>query len=254
MKTIKRVLCLLCLFGVIFLTGTGSIDTVCAAGSTMEQEIQKAVQSNLYAVKGGGTVKGSQLIDKKGKINEANFEKLTDNAKVQFLTDTLAASDEYVESGKGDTYTQQAWLDSIQGTAGSEMLTAIMAGQKPNYARARQIYQPFSDPVKTLMGLGAIIIVSVLGLVFVLDISYMALPPIQMALGEDCKFISQEAHVAVKVAANQTDEKVGKVALAIYFKKRAVMLIFLGVCLLYLVEGRLYKLVQIVLNLVSGIV
>lgn len=260
-KRLKHFFGLLCMLTLAVLIGMSNSSTIAHAGrnETMEKSIQKAVKGNQYAIKGGGTIKGSQLIDANGTINEANFDSLSDSAKVSFLEDTLAASDQYVEDGYGDTYTQQAWLDKVQGVAGTEMLTAIMAGQKPNYARARQIYSPFNDPVQTFLGLGAIVVVSLLGVVFVLDICYMALPPFRLIFGDsnDSKashFISHEAKTAVSVAENDSsaDGKIGKVALAIYFKKRAVMLIFLGICLLYLIEGRLYKLVQIVLNLVSG--
>lgn len=61
---------------------------------------------------------------------------MTDDAKVQFLIDMLKVSDECVEAGKCSMEDQQAWLDSIQGTAGTEMLCVLMSGNKPDMNEA----------------------------------------------------------------------------------------------------------------------
>ena len=59
--------------------------------------------------------------------------------------------------------------------------------------------------------------------------------------------------LAVKVA-EESDSSDGnkKQALGIYLKRRIFMLILLGICLLYLVQGQIYTFVGWILDLVSG--
>ena len=57
---------------------------------------------------------------------------------------------------------------------------------------------------------------------------------------------------AVKAEESAQDGGGTKQALGIYFKNRVIMLIILGICLFYLVQGQIYKLVGIILDLVSG--
>ena len=104
---------------------------------------------------------------------------------------------------------------------------------------------------------------SLLGLVIVADIAYIALPPVRIFAeegGEGKKggirshLFSYEATQAVKIAENGGGNGNGetKQALGIYFKRRVVMLIVLGICLMYLVNGQIYTLVGWILDLVSG--
>ena len=103
----------------------------------------------------------------------------------------------------------------------------------------------------------------------VLDLSYMCIPAFRMMLsgdgatgngtgnGSKPKIISYEAVSAVQLAetGSGTSGQQGgtnKLAVGIYFKKRVVMLIVLGICLLYLIQGQIFALVSMILDLVSG--
>jgi hypothetical protein len=71
------------------------------------------------------------------------------------------------------------------------------------------------------------------------------------------KFISYEALSAVQMVENGTggngQQSSGfKVAAGIYLKRRIIMLVILGVCLLYLVQGQIFVLVGFILDLLSG--
>ena len=107
---------------------------------------------------------------------------------------------------------------------------------------------------------------SLLGVVLVSDVMYIALPPLQALVPPDgprearaegtsavakLSFIfSDDARYAVRTAMAEENGK--KQAYGIYLKRRVVMLILLGICLLYLVSGQIYSLVGKLLDLVSG--
>ena len=69
---------------------------------------------------------------------------------------------------------------------------------------------------------------------------------------KSCIF-SHDATYAVEQAENN-DKGDGspKQALGIYFKRRVIMLIMLGICLLHLISGRIFSIVGSILDLVSG--
>lgn len=221
-----------------------------------------------YSLKEGGSIKGSDLFEGKPSegydLNEKAFASLSSKAQSQVVSDIALYSNTAVEddSVRGvEESTVQSWWKQLQTKegVGSKFMGEILKNTKPDFVTANQIYEPFSGLVGTIMGIGAVLIMAFLGLVMVLDISYITLPPIRLAVdesksrGSSSKLFSHDAIYAVQVAeegGNGDGEK--KQALGIYFKRRVVMLIILGICLLYLVQGQIYTLVGYILDLVSG--
>ncbi len=220
-----------------------------------------------YSLKEGGSIKGSDLFEGKPSegydLNEKAFASLSSKAQSQVVADIARHSNTAVEdnSVRGvEESTVQTWWKQLQTKegVGSKFMGEILKNTKPDFVTANQIYQPFSGLVGTLMGIGAVLIMAFLGLVMVLDISYITLPPMRLAVDESkakggSKLFSHDAIYAVQVAeegGNGDGEK--KQALGIYFKRRVLMLIILGICLLYLVQGQIYTLVGYILDLVSG--
>ena len=152
---------------------------------------------------------------------------------------------------------------------GSQLLATLMSETKPDYASANAIYAPFSGVVGTIIALIAILVMALLGVTMALDIAYIVIPPVQMALGGDeggqggkdgkkglSGLVSKEARSAVKAAeggggaGGQSGEY--KAAIGIYFKYRWKGLVILGICLLYLVQGEIYNFVAWFIDLFSG--
>lgn len=233
------------------------------------------VSGNAYKTEGGGSLKYTELTDRKatdkGYINEANFNKLKGTEKTKFLTDMNKISEAVVADNKKDVTdeTRTTWLENVQNCegVGSQLMSTLLQNTKPDYATANRIYEPFSGVVGTILALGAILIMAFLGITMVLDLSYIGIPAFRNMLdGDDSgnagskgkpKFISHEARSAVQEAeggnggSGQSGEG-NKVAIALYFKRRVIMLVVLGVCLLYLVQGQIYTLVSWILDLLSG--
>jgi len=221
-----------------------------------------------YSLKEGGSIKGSELFEGKPSdgydLNEKAFTRLSSKAQSQVVSDIARYSNAAVEdsSARGvEESTVQSWWKQLQTKegVGSKFMGEILKNTKPDFVTANKIYEPFSGLVGTIMGIIAVLLMAFLGLVMVLDIAYISLPPVRLAVDENkskgggSKLFSHDAIHAVQIAeegGNGDGEK--KQALGIYFKRRVVMLIILGICLLYLVNGQVYTLVGYVLDLVSG--
>ena len=234
------------------------------------------VSSKTYKLDGGGTVKYTELIDgdslSTGYINENEFNKLRGSEKSKFLGDMNNVANGTIDNSDIVTEdTRTTWLNNVQNCngVGTQLMTALLQNTKPDYATANKIYKPFSGVVSTALGLGAILIMAALGIVMVLDLSYIGIPLFrgfcdggdsgngQGGGGAKGKLVSFEAHSAVQEAEGGQGgggQSGGskKTAVAIYFKKRVIMLIVLGICLLYLIQGQIFTLVSWILDLMSG--
>lgn len=243
-----------------------------AARDDLVTAVYNTINKNSYAVDGGGYIAGSQLLDStKGTINQSNFEKLTSKAQSQLVSDIAAASNSAVaEDNVGGQSTKNVsqstaenWWKELQQTkgVGSKFLNVMLENTKPDFVTANQIYKPFSGIIGTLLGVIAVVGMGVLAVVMVSDIMYIALPPMRMLVqegkdkngGKGSFLISSDAIYAVEQAEQNTDGS-KKHAIGIYFKRRVVMLILLGICMLYLVSGSIFTLVGSILDLVSGFI
>ena len=212
--------------------------------------------------------------DEAQPISEANLNTLTTGAKNDFLEDYFNAGMMVINDDPQDAITEEVgtnWLELVQNTegVGSQLMTTLMAQTKPDYVTANRIYQPFSGPVGVILGICAILIMAFLAITMVLDLAYIAIPTFQLFVdgdgqggggqggGKKKSFISQEAIDAVQMAVGGQggggqNGSSNKLAVSIYFKKRVLMLVVLGICLLYLVSGNIFALVGWVIDLLSG--
>lgn len=226
------------------------------------------MSQNEYTLKEGGSVKGSELFQGKPTegydLNEKVFAGLSSKAQSQVVADISSLSREAINSTsvRGvEQSTVQSWWKQLQTKegVGSKFMGEILKNTKPDYVTANRIYEPFSGLVGTILGIGAVGIMAFLGIVMVADISYIALPPVRIFYsdkvknGGGSKLFSNDAIYAVQVAeeggGGDGDKKQ---ALGVYFKRRVIMLLILGVCLLYLVQGQIYVAVGFLLDLLNG--
>lgn len=227
------------------------------------------LSQNQYAVEGGGYLAGSDLFDGSSTdgydLKEDEFQKLTSQAQTELVGDIAQESQNaVVEEENVSNSTVQNWWKELQTKkgVGSKFMNEILKNTKPDFVSANNIYQPFSGVVGTVLGLGAVLIMAFLGIVMVLDISYITLPPIRNFIAEDdghgkiakSKLFSHDAIYAVQCAEQSSDGGSGnsKQALGIYLKRRIIALIILGICLMYLVNGAIYTAVGYVLDLLRG--
>lgn len=256
--------------------GTAAADnnlkTYIEAGGKPNTTTANDVSAKTYKLEGGGTTTYSNLVDgnavSTGYVNEPEFNKLKGSEKAEFLGDmNNAANIAVAEDDLVSDDTKTTWLNNLQNCSGigSQLMTTLLQNTKPDYVTANRIYEPFSGVVGTCLALGAILIMAALGLVMVVDLSYIGIPFFRGMVDGDGgngqggkpKFISHEAYSAVQTAeggqgGSGQDSGSKKTAVGLYFKKRVIMLVILGVCLLYLIQGQIYTLVAWILDLLSG--
>lgn len=273
-----KLMAIVLLMMLIIMTMISSIGVFAAGTTSAEQaqislttKVHSTLQGNKYSVEGGGFLSGDDLLVGSATdgydLDESQFNRLTSDAQTSLVNDIAKASNEAVEteSSKGvSESTVQDWWKQLQSKkgAGSKFLNVILENTKPDFVTANQIYKPFSGLVSTIMGIVAVIGMGLLGIVLVTDIFYIVLPPFRLLVPDsdsaDSKkrrslLVSNDAIYAVKCAEESTDSGGSKKqALGIYLKRRVVMLIILGICLMYLVSGSIFTLVGYILDLVSG--
>ena len=271
----KRVVsCLL----VVLMMLVGSM-SVLAVDSSQEAQakreltvyVQSQLSSNDYAAEGGGYIAGSDLFTGSATdgydLDEDEFGKLTSSAQTELVKDIADKSYDAEESlANVSDDTIQGWWKELQTKegAGSKFLNVILQNTKPDFVTANKIYEPFSGPISTVIGVIAVLGMALLGVVLVADIFYIVIPPVRMLVSDDgdtgskksaSKIFSDDAIYSVKVAEESNDAGGNKKqALGVYLKRRIPMLILLGICLMYLVAGKIYTLVGYILDLVSGFV
>lgn len=200
-------------------------------------------------------------------LNINLYNQLTKGAKTDFLTDYFNAgrmtTDWCIKNDYWDNITEetmQMWTEMLQYEVGegSQLLTMLLAQTKPDFASASRIYEPFSGVVGTVLGLGSIIIMSLLVVTMLLDIAYISIPTVQVMFGDDggnsgihSKLISKAARRAVQ---QDGGDKGTKEELWVYLKGSFVKILALGVCLLYLVSGNIFSLVGWMIDLFQGFV
>lgn len=228
---------------------------------------QGAHYDDVFYKKDGGSYTYHELV-KDGVVN-GNFEALKSSEKNKLLNVMYEISQDKVKRDSNiTTGTQDNWLKDLQNCngVGSQLMNTLLKNTKPDYATANHIYTPFSGIVGTVLALIAILLMAALGITMALDLAYIGIPTFRMICDGDGegkggqgkpKFISYEAVSAVQLAeggqgGGGQNGSSNKVAVGVYFKRRVIMLIALGICLLYLVQGQIFTLVSWILDLVSG--
>lgn len=257
-------------FGGLQATTTYAITTE-QAESNLTTGIYNKMAEDKYTLEGGGNISGKELFNKKSNgssgtsydVNEDQFKDLTKKEQQRFTTKLVEEANAQVGSNGVTSSTVTGLLQKLQTKPGmgSKLLTEILKNTKPDYVRANNIYQPFSGIVGTFLGLGAILILAILGIVIVSDVAFITLPPYRGLMGESdgdkkgmAKFlVSHEATSAVREAeGSDSGQGSYKYAIGIYLRRRAIALVILGICLLYLVQGQIYVFVGFIMDLVQG--
>ena len=144
-------------------------------------------------------------------------------------------------------------VDQDQSTAAA--VRNLSNDVNADFATAYSWFKPFSGTVSTILGLLCILITVFLGLMIVIDVAYLSLPPFKAALdktnGEKPKFVSNEAYKAC-LEAEKGESKAP--VMGVYLKLKSVQIILVSICLLYLVSGKIYSLVAWIIDSFSGVV
>lgn len=124
-----------------------------------------------------------------------------------------------------------------------------------DFADAYSSIKPFTGIIGWVLGVITLAIFIILGLTITVDIAYIVLPLFQNFLSSENektkpKFVSAEAWNAVKEAeAGGTFKE----PLGIYLKLKTKQFLAIGICILYLVSGKIYTLIASIMDAFQGI-
>ncbi len=122
-----------------------------------------------------------------------------------------------------------------------------------DFASAMTWFQPFKGPINTVLGIIAILIIVFTVLTTLIDLAYLSLPAIRVALEgnktDRPKLVSNEAYITVQESeAVKEGSYLGR-----YFKHRIGMMILLMLALSYLCSGEIYMFVAGIIEVIQHI-
>lgn len=138
----------------------------------------------------------------------------------------------------------------------SSLVRQLSNDVNADFATAYSWFKPFSGTVSTILGFLAIVIFVALGLMITIDLAYLVIPPFRSAISKTDNskpnWVSNEAYKAILEA--EKSEGKSKSTMWLYLKYKSTQMIILGICLLYLINGKIYSLVAWIIDSFSGVV
>lgn len=145
---------------------------------------------------------------------------------------------------------------SEQDESVSSLVRQLSNDVNADFATAYSWFLPFSGTVSTILGFLAIVIFVALGLMITVDLAYLTIPPFRSAIektdGSKPSWVSNEAYKATLEV--EKGEGKAKSTMGLYLKYKSTQMIILGICLLYLVSGKIYTLVAWIIDSFSGVI
>ena len=187
-------------------------------------------------------------------INMTQYKKLQNNEQqrtMQIALDGIYNSN-ISRTAKNKIYNELCALDETTAALVRELSNDVRA----DFGKAMGWFRPFSGWVGWALGSIALLMFMLLGLTMVIDIAYISLPIVQLALTNEsknkAKFVSYEAYSAVKEQQSKAGVEY-KSPMIIYMKAKTVQFIAIFVCLLYLVSGQLYVVLGNMMDYFRGV-
>lgn len=276
------VITLVAIFALVFSLGVnadtaearigGSSSEGSQSQSNLRESVDDAIADKTYTSSEGDTIKGNQLVD--NGITTSRFSELTSKEQQRLIDDMNNAVKEKqerdIENDSNDPVTDNTvtnWLQELQQQpgVGSKLLGNITAQIKPDYVTGNRIFEPFSSPLNTAIALGVILLLVGITVTFVADMSYINVPIFQSMVANSMSngsggggsgrftnfFVGREALQAVEESENNSDGKY-KNPNGMYLKKRIIGITLLGICLLFLIQGQIFDLVGLLMDLLGG--
>ena len=223
-----------------------NIASVCSDANVLSQNTDRKFDFLSYTV-------NARLHGCNVEVNMTEYALLSNTAKESVMNGTLQIISDSTLASQSKTRLYNFVAE--QDTAVSSLVRQLAQDTKSDFATAYSWLQPFSGTVSTIFGLLAILIFLFLGVTILIDVSYIVLPPIRLMLDKDStnkpSLISNEAFSSIK--ESESDSNNYKNAIALYFRKKTIQLVIIGVCLLYLVSGKLYMAIGWVIDSFAGV-
>lgn len=188
-------------------------------------------------------------------IDMSKYRKLSESDKHEVMEIALSTI-----NNSGMSHRERVKLYNFvceQDEATSSLVRQLSKDVNPDFAMGYSWFRPFTGTVSTILGFLSLVLFAMIGLVMILDLSYLTIPIFRAFVDKPNntfpKGISREAGMAIKISEESAGTEY-KAPLSIYFKLKVKQIMILGVCLLYLIGGKIYDLVAMIIDTLTGMV
>ena len=194
-------------------------------------------------------------------INMVQYNKLVNSEQqkvMQVALDTIYNSTSVSQTNRNKVYNQLCQLD----TTTSNLVRQLSNDVSADFNEAYKWFSVIVPAINVFLGLACIFIFTMLAVTIVVDIAYITIPGVQMALGKlEDKLdgvASKKIHLASIEAANAikiSEDSAGKEyinPLGVYFKSKTKQLVMCAICLLYLSNGEIFSIIASWIDMFQG--
>lgn len=187
-------------------------------------------------------------------INMRQYKKLNNQLQQDTMQVTLDGiyNSDISRTLKNKIYNEISALDATTAALVRQLSNDVTA----DFAGAYSWFKPFSGVIGWFLGVAALAMFAVLGVTMVIDIAFITLPIVQLALTKEkenkATFVSHEAFHAVKEQQSKAGTEYVS-PMAVYLRSKTGQFIALFICLLYLVSGELYGLLASLIDYFRGV-
>lgn len=252
-------------------TGTLDLSGQTVTFDTAKEKITNGVDKITFKYENEKPAAGSTLLNKDKTINEKYFNLLSKDSQKE-VADTLYSNYMKIEKDPNNSQTvKNLALDALKSISnsssrlGSMMLNRLSSTMQPDFIGASKVINPFQRPIGVIVGIIIMGIYMALAVTIVLDLAYIGIPAFTAFMGMDVtkqddnkdKFnwrsiISNDAKNALK-AKGDGSISTGSAMLK-YFKGRIFFFLVFAFVSYYLVFGKMFELIGIILDFFNGFI
>lgn len=177
-------------------------------------------------------------------FSNKNYNDLDTEDKTRFMEETLGFVRECGLSAQSKNRLYN-FIEDQDGTVAAA-IRFLSSNTSADFVTASNWLRPFTGGVSTFLGIMCLIIFISMSISVVIDCAYLTLAAVEAILDRDDPnkkplLVSREAWKS-KREADSSNNYVSPMPL--YFKRRIVMMVISGVCLLYLISGQIYDIMN----------
>lgn len=173
------------------------------------------------------------------------YSTYTSVEKREFMSDALG----YIKRSKLNDKVKNKLFNFIadQDTTSSAAIRNLKVDAQTDLATASSILKPFTGTISIILGVICLLVVLLLGVGTVLDIAYIALPMSRVLYTNNDErrplLLSQEAYSSVVDGENSVGSGNYVSAIALYMRRRIIVLLCVGLAIIYLVTGQIFDII-----------
>ena len=177
------------------------------------------------------------------QFDSKKYNELSGDEKRKFMEKALTAVS---ECGAGPQAKNKVYnFIASQDSAVTNSMKYLQSDANADFVKAKKYFDPWSSIVGTIIGFLCIMIFMCSAFSVLFDMGYIVLPGVRLLLerGDETSKpfgVSREAYTAVQDGEKSTEYKN---VLAIYLKRRIGLIFAMGICISYIISGKIYEVI-----------